>query len=77
MAYQTIFGSQNLGLAQSAGLAAESILKDTKAAIGQGKLSSVGSAAAFRVAQFAGAWVGHRADPDETRQIVRRMYYPR
>ena len=77
MAYQTIFGSQNLGLAQSAGLAAESIAKDTKAAVSQGKLTSIGSAAAFRVAQFAGAWVGHRSDPGETRQIVRRMYYPR
>lgn len=77
MAYQTIFGSQDLGLAQSTGLAIESIVKDTKAAIGERKFSSIGSAAAFRLAQFAGAWVGHRSDPGETRQIVRRMYYPR
>lgn len=77
MAYQTIFGSQDLGLAQSVGLALESIAKDTKAAVGERALGSIGPAAAFRLAQFAGAWVGHRADPTETRQIVRRMYYPR
>ncbi len=77
MAYQTIFGSQSLGLVQSVGLAAESIVKDAKAAVSEGKISEIPSAAAFRIAQYAGAWVGHRANPDETRQIVRRMYYPR
>lgn len=77
MAYQTIFGSQSMGLAHSVALAAESIAKDTKAAVSEKRLSSIPSAAAFRVAQYAGAWVGHRSDPTETRQIVRRMYYPR
>jgi len=77
MAYQTIFGSQDLGLGQSAALAMESILKDTRAAISGGKPGSIPSAAGFRVAQFAGAWAGHRSDPGEARQIVRRMYYPR
>ena len=77
LAYQTIFGSQKMGLAQSAGLAAESIVKDTKAAVSEGRPAAIPSAAAFRLAQYLGAWMGHRADPGETRQIVRRMYYPR
>lgn len=77
LAYQTIFGSQDLGLAQSAALAVESIIKDTRAAVRERKFSLVGSAAGFRVAQFAGAWVGHRTNPSESRQLVRRMYYPR
>ena len=77
LAYQTIFGSQDLGLAQSIGLAAESIAKDSRAAVRERKLASIGSAAGFRVAQFAGAWVGHRTSPSESQQVVRRMYYPR
>jgi len=77
LAYQTIFGSQDLGLAQSIALATESIVKDTRAAVRERKFSSVGSAAGFRLAQFAGAWVGHRTNPSESRQVVRRMYYPR
>jgi rhamnosyltransferase len=77
MAYQTIFGSQDLGFFHSIALAAESVAKDARAAIGQRRVTSIGSAIGFRLAQFAGAWVGHRADPTETRQIVRRMYYPR
>ena len=77
MAYQNIFGSQSMSLAHSVGLAAESIAKDAKAAVSEGKFAAIPSAAAFRVAQYAGAWIGHRADPSETRQIVRRMYYPR
>ena len=77
MAYQTIFGSQTMSLARCVSLAAESIAKDTKAAVTERKFAAVPSAAAFRVAQYAGSWVGHRSDPTETRQIVRRMYYPR
>lgn len=77
MAYQNIFGSQQLGLAHSIGLAVESIAKDTKAAVSEGKVADVPSAVLFRIAQYGGAWIGHRTDPSETRQIVRRMYYPR
>ena len=77
LAYQTIFGSQDLGLVQSIGLAAESIAKDSRAAVRERNLASIGSAAGFRLAQFAGAWVGHRTNPTESQQVVRRMYYPR
>lgn len=77
LAYQTIFGSQDMGLVQSAGLALESILKDARAATKQGRIPDIPSAAAFRLAQFAGAFVGYRNEPTESRQIVRRMYYPR
>lgn len=77
MAYQTIFGSQQMGLGHSVGLAVESIAKDWRAAAKQGRLGDVPAATAFRVAQFAGAFVGYRQDPAESRQIVRRMYYPR
>ena len=77
MAYQNIFGSQDLGLGKSIALAGETIVKDTRAAIHQRRPAVVVSAIGFRLAQFAGAWAGHRADPSETRQIVRRMYYPR
>ena len=77
LAYQAIFGSQDMGLGQSAGLAVESIAKDARAAISAKRASEIPSAAAFRVAQFAGAFVGYRTEPTESRQIVRRMYYPR
>lgn len=77
LAYQTIFGSQDMGLAQSIALAAESIAKDTRAAVRERKFAAIGSAAGFRVAQFAGAWVGYRTNPSASKQMVRRMYYPR
>ena len=77
LAYQTIFGSQTMSLGQSIGLAGESIMKDFRAAIGDERLGDVPSAVGFRLAQFAGAFVGYRNDPTESRQIVRRMYYPR
>ena len=52
-------------------------MKDARAAVRAGRVQDVPSATAFRVAQFAGAYVGYRNDPTESRQIVRRMYYPR
>lgn len=77
LAYQTIFGSQSMRVGQSAGLAVESIVKDTRAAVRSGRMRDIPSAAGFRLAQFAGAYAGYRHDPTESRQIVRRMYYPR
>ncbi len=77
LAYQTIFGSQTMSVGQSAGLALESIVKDARAAARAGRLSDMSAAIGFRLAQFAGAYVGYRHDPTESRQIVRRMYYPR
>ena len=77
LAYQVIFWSQDMGFGQSVGLAIESIAKDSRAAIRAGRGGDIASAAAFRAAQFAGVFVGYRNEPTESRQIVRRMYYPR
>lgn len=77
LAYQTIFGSQQMGLGQSVGLAVESIAKDARAAVRAGRVAELPISTGFRVAQFAGAFAGYRQDPTESRQIVRRMYYPR
>lgn len=77
LAYQAIFGSQQMGLGQSVGLATESVVRDFRAALRQGRIGEVPSAVGFRLAQFSGAFAGYRQDPTESRQIVRRMYYPR
>ena len=77
LAYQAIFGSQQMGVGQSTGLAAESVVRDVRAAMREGRLGDVPSAVGFRLAQFAGAFAGYRQDPTESRQIVRRMYYPK
>lgn len=77
LAYQTIFGSQDMSLGKALGLAGESMAKDSRAAAREGRLGDLGSAIGFRVAQFGGAFAGYRNDPTESRQIVRRMYYPR
>jgi len=77
LAYQSVFGSQQMGLSQSLRLAGESIAKDGRAALAERRLGDVPSAVGFRIAQFAGAFAGYRNDPTESRQIVRRMYYPR
>ncbi len=77
LAYQTIFGSQSMSLGRAIGLAGESIAKDARAATSQGRLGELPSAVGFRIAQFGGAFAGYRNDPTESRQIVKRMYYPR
>ncbi len=77
IAYQNIFGSEQMGVSSAAGLAAASITSDMRAAVRQRKIGAIPSVVSFRLAQFAGAWAGHRDDPSESRQIVRRMYYPR
>ncbi len=77
IAYQNIFGPEQMGLTSAAGLAAASITSDVRVAVKQRELAAIPSAMSFRIAQFAGAWAGHRDDPSESRQIVRRMYYPR
>jgi len=77
IAYKDIFGATGMSLTSAMGLALASISSDSRAAVRSGKFTSIPSAASFRVAQFAGAWAGHRDDPSESRQIIRRMYYPR
>lgn len=77
IAYQNIFGSEQMGLSSATGLAAASITSDVRAAIRARNFAAIPSAMSFRAAQFAGAWAGHRDDPSESRQIVRRMYYQR
>ena len=77
IAYKNIFGEQNMSLSSAIGLAAASITSDARAAVRARRLGALPSVVSFRAAQFAGAWAGHRDDPSESRQIVRRMYYPR
>lgn len=77
IAYQRIFGAQDMSFSSAAGLALASVTSDTRVAIGERQFGAIPSAVTFRLAQFAGAWAGHRDDPSESRQIVRRMYYPR
>jgi len=77
IAYKDIFGATGMSLTNAMALALASITSDTRAAVRSRKVRSIPSAASFRVAQFAGAWAGHRDDPSESRQIIRRMYYPR
>lgn len=76
MAYKQIFGRSEISLAKAVGLAVASIAGDTVAAIHQGNYAAVRKAASFRIAQYSGAYLGYRTDTDNTRQVVRRMYYP-
>jgi rhamnosyltransferase len=77
IAYRNIFGAQKMSMSSATGLALASITSDVRAALRARRFGAIPSAASFRVAQFAGAWAGHRDDPSESKQIVRRMYYPR
>lgn len=76
MAYKHIFGRVEITLRRALNLAASSIALDTRAAIRVRRFSAMPSAVSFRIAQFAGAYLGYRSSTDESRQIVRRMYYP-
>jgi len=76
MAYQQIFGRSEITLPKAVGLAIASITGDTRAALSQSNYSAVRKAAGFRIAQYAGAYLGYRTDTGNTRQVVRRMYYP-
>ncbi len=53
-------------------------MNDVKAApVDRTLASKVSTAARFRFAQFAGAYLGHRAQTGDSAEVVRRMYYPR
>lgn len=77
MAYNYIFGGTDVTLPKALKLAVTNIGTDTTAAIRQREYDKVLSAAAFRVAQFTGAYMGNRTAKESTSQVVRRMYYPR
>lgn len=77
LAYQAIFGSNRLSVAQVLRLIAGATVRDARAAITARRVTDIPSAIAFRSAQFTGAFVGHRQDASESRRIVRRMYYTR
>lgn len=78
MAYAEIFGGGDLGLAHSAALLARNLAADFHAARSEGALlSGMPQAAKFRVAQFWGAYQGHRSPQGTRADVVRRMYYPR
>lgn len=76
MAYQEISGRSELTLSKAVTLAAANIAGDTKTAVRDGEIGEIPSAVAFRIAQFAGAYMGYRTDDSNHRQVVRRMYYP-
>lgn len=77
MAYKTIFDRREIRLGSALTLISRSIVGDARAAIGKRRFADILPAAAFRIAQFSGAWVGYRARDSDSRQIVKRMYYPR
>jgi len=77
MAYKTIFDRREIHLGSALTLISRSIVGDARAAIGKRRFADILPAAAFRIAQFSGAWVGYRARDADSRQIVKRMYYPR
>jgi len=76
MAYQEISGRSELSLTKAVTLAARNITGDIRAALNDGDATEIPSAVSFRVAQFAGAYMGYRTEDDKHRQVVRRMYYP-
>jgi len=77
MAYNHIFGGTSITLPKAIQLAITNIGTDTTAAVRQREIAQILPAAAFRVAQFSGAYLGQRIAKESTNQVVRRMYYPR
>ncbi len=77
MAYTEIFGRGDMSLQRAARLFTTNLANDLKAARQERQLSAAGSCARFRFAQFAGAYMGHRAPSGDSAEVVRRMYYPR
>lgn len=76
MAYKKVFGGTDLNLLRSIGLAATSIGSDAAAAARSKQPGVILRAASFRIAQFAGAYLGNRTQDEEMKTVVRRMYYP-
>jgi len=78
MAYQEIFGRSDMDMRRAARLFAENLRSDLRTAHGEKALRQAGLAATrFRLAQFAGAYLGHREPTGHSAEVVRRMYYPR
>jgi glycosyltransferase involved in cell wall biosynthesis len=78
MAYQEIFGRSDMDMRRAARLFAENLTGDLRTAHGDGVLRQAALASArFRLAQFAGAYLGHREPTGHSAEVVRRMYYPR
>lgn len=78
MAYTEIFGRSDMGLARAGRLFVTNLTNDLRTAKSEGHLvTSAGSASRFRLAQFAGAYLGHRAEAGDHAEVVTRMYYPR
>ena len=78
MAYTEIFGRNDIGLRRATRLFATNLASDLRHARREQRLiGTAASAAQFRFAQFAGAYLGQRADTGDSAEVVRRMYYPR
>lgn len=78
MAYTEIFGRGDIDMRRAAALFATNLAGDVKASPRDRHLPARAMAATrFRFAQFAGAYMGHRAHNGDSAEVVRRMYYPR
>ena len=75
IAYARIMGEQKLGAFEAARLAVANMTSDYAHAARDRKLvGNVGDIAAFRTAQFLGAWEGYRTRPELTDELRRRFY---
>lgn len=78
IAYSEMYGSGSIDMRRSVRLFAENLRNDLRAAKDEGVLLTTAAASTkFRLAQFTGAYLGHRAHTGDGAEIVRRMYYPR
>lgn len=77
MAYRDIFGPTPFSALKAAKLAAEAFAGDIRWLRREHRVLDVGKAAYFRVAQFTGAFLGHRTKRSDEADIIKRMYYSR
>lgn len=77
MAYQTIFGKAEMSLLKALGLATVNAAGDAAAVVRSRQFEDALPALKFRIAQFLGAYLGHRTSESQSKQVIRRMYYPR
>lgn len=77
MAYRDIFGPTPFSAPKAVRLAAEAVAGDARWLRREHRLLDLGKATGFRIAQFTGAFLGHRTSPADEADIIKRMYYTR
>lgn len=77
IALKKVYPNSTMSVPAAVGLFASNVGTDLFAALKQRRLTAIPDIAVFRLAQFAGGYLGHRQSESVDAQLRRRLYYPR